>query len=460
MNSYSQSDLTTEEAARSGAPQTPVVPEPSGAPRRSSKTALRFGLLIAVVFGLILVIGFVPRLRDREAIAKAARRQQTEVPKVAVTPARRAKGESQLTLPCSSAAEMEAPIYARASGYVSKRLVDIGDRVREGQLLAIVDAPDLDQQVDQARATLQQSESVLRQVQAQAKLASVTWERYKVLVARGVFSKQDGDTQEANYNISQANVKAAEDTVNSNRASLQRLIKLQSYERVTAPFSGVVIVRNIDVGALISAAGGGLGGGVNTGGTGSATIPVTGSATLGAEMFRIARIDRLRVYATVPENNAQMVSLGQKVNVRFDSVPGKIFEGKVVRTANAIDTATRTMLTQIEIDNRGTQVMPGTFGAVTFANIHSEPPITVPGDTLITRSGGTSVAVVRDGVVHVQPVLVGRDYGAHVEIREGLAEGDLVIVNPGDTAKEGAKVTTRLLAQQGKQGEGVKEQAQ
>ena len=133
--------------------------------------------------------------------------------------------------------------------------MDIGDHVKAGQLLAVIDAPDLDQQVDQARAGLQQSESVLRQTQAQAKLASVTWERYKVLVARGVLSKQDGDTQEANYNVSLANVRAAEDMVNANRANLQRLVKLQAYERVMAPFAGVVITRNIDVGSLISAGG-------------------------------------------------------------------------------------------------------------------------------------------------------------------------------------------------------------
>ena len=341
---------------------------------------------------------------------------------------------------------MEAPIYARASGYVSKRLVDIGDHVKAGQLLAIIDAPDLDQQVDQGRASLQQSESVLRQVQAQAKLASVTWERYKVLVARGVLSRQDGDTQEANYNISVANVRAAEDTVNANQANLRRLIELQAYERVRAPFDGVIITRNIDVGSLISASGGGLGGGVNTAGTGSVTIPVTGSATLGAEMFRIARLDRLRVYVSVPESSAQLVVPGQTVDLAFDSIPGKTFEGKVVRTANAIDSVTRTMLTEIQVENRDGKLMPGTYATVNFKNVRALPPVIVPGDTLITRANGTMVALVRDNTVQLQPVVVGRDYGATVEIREGLQEGDLVVVNPGDSAKDGAKVTTRMLA--------------
>ena len=413
---------------------------------RSTKAVLRLGLLVLVVFGLILVLGYIPRFRNKEAIARAAKRQQDAIPAVAVTPAVRSKSSAQLSLPGSSAALVEAPIYARASGYVSKRLVDIGDHVKAGQLLAIIDAPDMDQQVDQGRASLQQSESVLRQVQAQAKLASLTWERYKVLVARGVLSRQDGDTQEANYNISLANVRAAEDTVNANKANLRRLIELQAYERVRAPFDGVIITRNIDVGSLISSYGGGLGGGVNTAGTGSVTIPVTGSATLGAEMFRIARIDRLRVFVSVPESSAQLVVPGETVDLAFDSIPGKTFEGKVVRTANAIDSVTRTMLTEVQVENRDGKLMPGTYATVNFKNVRALPPVVVPGDTLITRASGTMVALVRDNTVQLQPVKVGRDYGATVEIREGLREGDLVVVNPGDSAKDGAKVTTRMLA--------------
>ena len=402
--------------------------------------------MLLVVFGLILILGYIPRFRNKEAIARAAKRQQDEVPAVAVTAAVRSTSSALLSLPGSTAAEVEAPIYARASGYVTKRLVDIGDHVKVGQLLAVIDAPDLDQQVDQGRASLQQSESVLRQVQAQAKLASVTWERYKVLVARGVLSKQDGDTQEANYNISLANVRAAEDTVNANKANLQRLVELQAYERVRAPFDGVIITRNIDVGALISSSGGGLGSGVNTAGTGSVTIPVTGSATLGAEMFHIARIDHLRVYVSVPESSAQLVAPGQTVDLTFDSAPGRIFQGKVVRTSHAIDSVTRTLMTEIQVENRDGKLMSGTFATVIFNNIRALPPVVVPGDSLITRSSGAMVAVVRNNTVQLQPVTIGRDYGATVEIRDGLREGDLVVVNPGDSAKNGARVTTRMLA--------------
>ena len=180
-------------------------------------------------------------------------------PPIQVAKVQRSKAETHLTLPGTITAVVEAPIYARASGYISKRLADFGERVRQGQLLALIDAPDLDQQVDQARATLLQSQSVLGQMEAQLKLASVTWERYKVLVAKGVLSKQDGDTQEANYEVAQANVRAAENSVSANKASVDRLLKLQGYERVVAPFDGIVTARNVDVGTLISATGAGQG---------------------------------------------------------------------------------------------------------------------------------------------------------------------------------------------------------
>jgi multidrug efflux pump subunit AcrA (membrane-fusion protein) len=431
-----QHDLATAEAATIA-----VSPEQSSGPR-SAKSVLRVGLLLAV-FGLILLAGFVPRFRRNQMIAQEAERQNHAAPVVTVTPATSSKEDPQLTLPGSSTALAEAPIYARASGYISKRLVDIGDHVKAGQLLAVIDAPDLDLQADQARASMQQSESVLRQTQAQAKLASVTWERYKVLVERGVLSRQDGDTQEANYNVSLANVRAAQDTVNANRANLQRLLRLQSYERVTAPFAGVITARNIDVGSLISTSGGGLG----ASNTSNTALPNTGSATQGGEMFRVAQIERLRVFVSVPESSAPFITIGQKVGLRFDSAQGQSFEGTVVRTANAIDPNTRTLLTEVQVENKNGALLPGAYVTATFNNIRAVPPLVVPGDALITRSAGTTVALVRNNIVHLQPVVLGRDYGAQVEIREGLQQGDLVILNPGDSVREGAKVNARLLPQ-------------
>jgi multidrug efflux pump subunit AcrA (membrane-fusion protein) len=307
--------------------------------------------------------------------------------------------------------------------------------------MAVIDAPDLDQQVDQARGTLLQSQSVLGQTQAQLNLAKVTWDRWNVLVQRGVLSKQEGDTQYANYQVAEANVKAAQNTITANKANLDRLLHLQSYERVTAPFNGIVTARNIDVGSLISAGGGGLGSGVS-----GAALPTTGTAQ-GGEMFRVANIDRVRLFVSVPEVYAPYVAVGETVNCYFDSVGQKSFEGKVTRTANAVDPTTRTLLTEVQVPNQQGTLLPGMYTRAVFVNLRAEPPVIVPSDAVIARANGLSIAVVQDGVVHIRKITIGRDYGAQTEVLSGVNSGDLVVINPTDAAQEGAKVKANELRQ-------------
>ncbi|MFI5340944.1 MAG: efflux RND transporter periplasmic adaptor subunit [Candidatus Methylomirabilales bacterium] len=409
---------------------------------RSAKSVLGLAVLLLLAFGVFLYLGILPRFRGSQALADQVVRQATKAPVVTVVPATRSKATVQLALPGTATALMEAPIYARASGYISKRLVDIGDRVTAGQLLAIIEAPDLDQQVDQARASLQQSESALLQVQAQAQLARVTWERYQSLLEDGAISRQDADTAEANAKVAQANIQAAQDTINANKANLSRLLRLQGYERVTAPFAGFVTARNIDVGSLISASGSSLGATTPA----SAALPTTGTGAQGGEMFDVTNLDRLRIFVSVPESDARYITIGQAVELHFDSLPGRVFRGDVVRTTHAVDPATRTLLTEVQVENRNGALLPGTYATVTFNEVRATPPIVIPGDCVITRSTGTLVAMVRNDVVHLQPVVLGRDYGAQTEVREGLREGDLVIINPGDSAQEGARVSARRLA--------------
>jgi multidrug efflux pump subunit AcrA (membrane-fusion protein) len=406
------------------------------------KVAL-LGLVLLIVFSIIFVLGFLPRLRDRRITQGLAEREETALPEVDVAAAQRATTQSDLELPGTTTGLVEAPIYARASGYISKRLVDIGDRVKAGQLMAVIDAPDLDQQVDQARSNLRQSESVVGQTQAQLNLARITWDRWNVLVQRGVLSKQEGDTQHANYLVAEANVKAAQSTVLANRAALDRLLHLQSYERVTAPFAGMVTARNIDVGSLISASGGGLGSGVS-----GAALPPTGNSQ-GGEMFRVAQIDRLRLFVTVPEVYAPYITVGEEVNCYFDAVRPTRFEGKVTRTANAVDPTTRTLLTEVQVPNPDGRLLPGMFTRAVFAHLRAEPPIIVPSDSIIARANGLSIAVVQDGVVHLRKVSIGRDYGAQTEVLSGINSGDMVIINPTDAAQEGAKVRPHYLKQSG-----------
>ncbi len=392
-------------------------------------------IVAAILLVIVFLVGFVPRHERTKRIGEDAQERQKQAPTLDVTKVRRSTAESNLSIPGTITAVVEAPIYARAAGYVSKRNVDFGDRVHAGTLLAVIDAPDLDQQVDQARATLLQSESVLGQQQAQLKLATATWNRYKVLVERGVASKQEGDTQEATYEVAQANVKAAENNVTASRANLDRLLKLQSYERVTAPFEGVVTARNVDVGTLISATGAGQG---NPSGAS------TGLAQ-GGEMFRVAQTNRLRVFVSIPESYAAFVQAGQNADVAVTSMPNQKFTGKVTRTTNAIDPATRTLLTEVQIDNREGKLLPGMYGVITFENVRATPPLVIPSDALIYRSQGTMVATVQDNVVHLVSIKVGRDFGSQLEVVEGLNEGDLVAINPSDIARDGAKVTPHEL---------------
>ncbi len=427
--------------ARREAQEAERGPHEPGHVQLSPRKVALLGVILLIVFGIIFVLAFLPRLRDRHTTQALAEKEESALPEVDVVAARRSTSQSDLELPGTTTGLVEAPIYARASGYISKRLVDIGDRVRAGQLMALVDAPDLDQQVDQARGTLLQSQSVLGQTQAQLNLAKVTWDRWNVLVQRGVLSKQDGDTQYANYQVAEANVKAAQNTISANQASLDRLLHLQSYERVTSPFNGIVTARNIDVGSLISASGGGLGSGVT-----GAALPSTGTSQ-GGEMFRVANIDRLRLFVTVPEVYAPYVTVGETVNCYFDSVSQKPFEGKVTRTANTVDPTTRTLLTEIQVPNPEGALLPGMFTRAVFAHLRAEPPVIVPSDSVIARANGLSIAVVQDGVVHLRKLSIGRDYGAQTEVLSGVNPGDLVVINPTDAAQDGAKVKPHELKQ-------------
>jgi len=411
-------------------------------------------ILIGLVILLLLafLIGFLPRHNRNKKIQEEAERKKNTAPTTDVVQAKRSSPDDRLELPGTLNAYVEAPIFARASGYIRVRKVDIGDKVRAGELLAIIDAPDLDRQVDQARATLLQSQSAVGQVQAQLNLAKLTRDRFSVLVTKGVIARQDFDTQQANYEVAVANLSAAQNTVAANRANLDRLIKLQQYERVIAPFNGVVTARNVDVGSLISATGSGQGDTTNTASGNSAT-PTTGGAQ-GGEMFRVAQSERLRVFVAVPEAYAPYVKLAMPAEIEASSRPGYKAQGKVTRTANSVDPNTRTLLTEIQINNSKQALLPGMYVLVSLVNVRAQPPISVPSDSVITRSNGTFVATVKDNAVHLQPVQLGRDYGPMVEVLTGLNEGDQVVLTPTDETTEGAKVNAKQAQAPGQQSGG------
>jgi multidrug efflux pump subunit AcrA (membrane-fusion protein) len=421
----------------------------------SFKHWVLFLVLLLAVAGVIVRFVWMPRRAEDREIVLAAKQQGQAKPVVEVLKLVAAPSARDLSVPGTALAYVEASIYARSSGYVKQRLVDIGDHVRKGQLLALIDAPDLDQQVAQARSVLAQSEAALVQMEAQEHLAQLQWDRYKVLVAKGVFSKQDGDNQEAALQVAQANSNAARSTVEANRDNLQREVVMQQYERVTAPFTGVVTARNVDVGTLISAQGGAgsalsssAGGGSNNSGMSgamqSSAAPATGGSQGGA-MFTVAAIEPLRILVSVPEPYAPFIHLKQKVGLTFEQFPGRTFEGVVTRTSGSIDPNTRTLLVEVQTGNPDGRLMPGNYVVATFNAVQAGGGggVFIPGETIVIRNGKTMVATVVNNRVQFKPIQIGRDYGDQTEVLGGLKPEDIIVRTVTDSVRENVEIEPR-----------------
>ncbi|MBV9507823.1 MAG: efflux RND transporter periplasmic adaptor subunit [Acidobacteriia bacterium] len=484
---------TTSERLLPPAEEHKLLPPPSppAPPPRRGRWLL--GIAIALVLlAILFLVGYLPRHNRKKAVAAAAQNQAESLPVVNVTKARRSPGTAHMLLPGDITPLTEAYIYARAAGYVRKRYADIGDRVRQGQVLADIEAPDLDQQVVQARATVAQAEQQLRQAQAalqnsqaQEELARVTWERYRVLVMDGAVSRQEADQQLANYksataavNLQQAAIATAEENIRANRADLERLLALQGFEHVVAPFTGIITARNFDIGALVSSNGASLGasttpgGGtqqssaVGTQGTNATSIPATPSSLSSGggvgELYREAQIGVLRILVNVPQGSASTVRTGQPASVFVQEYTSRAFQGKVTRTSNALDPASRTLLVEVQVPNPQSLLLPGMYAEVQFSDIRANPPLLVPGDSIIPNPDGLEIGVLRDLTqqqrqnlnqvqkdqeqqahtqakqIHLQKIEVGRDYGPVVEVLRGLEPNDYTVVNPGDSTQEGS----------------------
>ena len=459
--SFAETNATHKRKAKGAQPHTG---------ERSYRTFYLVGAVVLLILLAVFLFGFLPRHTRTKRNNEQAQEQRSAVPEVDALQVTRPPAGTPLVVPGTTTPIVEAFLYARANGYLSRRLVDIGDRVHRGQLLAVIDSPDLDQQVDQAREQLRQAEQQLAQQQAQLALAKVTNDRYQVLVAKGVFSRQEGDQQATNYNSSLANVAAAQRNVEAYRANLGRVIALQGYERVTAPFDGIVTQRNVDVGALISAQGSGQGGmssssaptggttaqgAANTGGsTGSGPTASTpqNSGNNGGPLFSIAQVDRLRILVSVPEGYAGSIRRGVNATLHFQEFPTAAFTGQVTRTANSIDQNTRTMLTEVQVGNRDGRLLNGMYAVASFPpSNQGQAPITISGDAVAVRDGRNVVGLIRGGKVHIQPVEVGRDFGAAIEIQGGLQPGDLIAATVTDDIREGAQVTPKAQQPAGSQ---------
>ncbi|MEI9938410.1 MAG: efflux RND transporter periplasmic adaptor subunit [Pseudomonadota bacterium] len=376
-----------------------------------------------LVVGALFFAGYWPRHVQRLALAREVSQAQHNLPRAKVVTAVEANGARSLELPGSLVAVRQALVYARATGYVTRWNVDIGDRVRAGDLLAELDTPELQQQLSQARATLKQKDAALEQARANLNYAQVTATRSDALLKQGLATGQDDDQANAQLKVGIANLHAAEADVAAAEANLRELAQLVSFGRVLAPFDGRITQRNVEVGTLVSSSGG------------------TSNSSGGQAMFRIEAIDPMRVFVQVPQAFALNVKAGQSASISIRELPGRRFEGHVARTAGTIDPASRTLNTEIDIPNPKGELLGGMFAQVTIGVALAHPVVRVPSSAVISDAHGVHAATVDpEGYVHLVPVERGVDNGRELELVDGLSGGEQVMVNPGADVVDGMRV--------------------
>jgi RND family efflux transporter MFP subunit len=357
----------------------------------------------ALLLGVLIAAGIHSRVHAEERLSSNA--QQNSALSVAVTTPSQGAGPLEITLPANTQAYIDTPIYARTNGYLRKWYADIGTRVHRGQILAEIETPELDQQVEQAQ-------SDLATAQANQEIAQITAERWKKLLAKNAVSRQEADQATSDFNARQSALSSAQ-------ANVRRLQQLQSFEKVYAPFDGVITARNVDIGSLIQA--------------GDSNSPR-------AELFHMASTDKLRLFVPVPEVYASAVHSGDRIAVTSDAAPNQKFTGTVVRNSENIDIANRTLNVEVDVLNSDHKLLPGQYAFVHLPIPPSDSSMTLPSNALLFRAEGLRVGVVRDGRVELAPVEIGHDYGAKVEITAGLKPQDQVILNPSDSLAQGERV--------------------
>jgi RND family efflux transporter MFP subunit len=373
----------------------------SAAPRRSPVKFSLAAIVVAILVVTGVVAGLIPRLRQHSELRAETR--LLSVSTVAVVSPKPGRSTSNLTLPAEVKALTEAPIYARANGYLKRRLVDIGSYVKEGRLLAEIDAPELNQEIERARAQLDQAEAALG-------LSKVTAERWAGLLKTASVSEQENAEKQADFKLKTASAEYA-------RAELRRLRKLESFTRITAPFAGTITARNIDTGDLI----------------------VAGS---GKEIFHLAQTGKLRVFVQVPQAMAGSIRTGQTADMTVSELPGRIFKPRVIRTAGVMASDSRTLLVELELNNPKEEIMAGGYAQVRFTEAKMEAALTLPANTVLFRTEGPRVGIVTaDGKVELRAVKLGRDFGQTIEILAGIGPKDRVILNPSDSLADGAVVS-------------------
>jgi RND family efflux transporter MFP subunit len=385
-----------------GPEQEPQSPSIAGLPRRTGRGWLT-ALAIITVFAGLLISGILQRMHASAAL----RTETTEmaVPTISVVTPQRAAPSQEIVLPGNVQPYVTAPIYSRTNGYLQAWYFDIGAHVKKGQLLAVIATPEVDQQLVQSRSNLSTAEANLR-------LAEITKDRYEGLLKTHAVAQQDVDNAVGTYNANKSIVEADE-------ANVKQLEALQSFEKIYAPFDGIITARNTDVGALVDS---GSSGGVKT------------------DLFHLSQVDRLRVYVNVPEEYSQATTSGLTAELTLAEFPGAIFTGKLVRTAESINFETRTLLAEVDVTNPTGKLLSGSYAEVHFKVPGKIATYILPVDTLLFRKEGLRVATVKDGKAQLLAVTPGRDFGDTIEIISGLQGSEAVIVSPPDSVVNGEKV--------------------
>jgi RND family efflux transporter MFP subunit len=407
--------MRVENESRSFVETTEETPRLSGGEQKQRRSQWWILVLAAVTAVIIVIAGILPRIQARTALKKET--AEMAVPAVVTVKPKRSAPAQEIVLPASVQAFLDAPIYARTNGYLKKWYVDIGGHVKAGQLLAEIDTPEVNQQ-------LRQSLADLATAQANLNLSKITADRYAGLLKSDSVSKQESDNAAGDYEAKQANLQSAQ-------ANVKRLQELLSFQKIYAPFAGVITARNTDVGALIDS---GSGGGVRT------------------ELFHVVQPDKLRVYVSVPQAYSQAAKPGLTADLTLSEFPGRRFEGKLVRTANAIDPTSRTLLVEIAVNNPTGQLFTGSYAEVHLKLPTAASAFILPVNTLLFRAEGLRVASVGDGQkVELKPITIGHDFGSEVEVVAGLDGNENVIINPPDSVVNGETVRISQTPQQAAQ---------
>ena len=398
--------LSPERDERNGAQlfeEPPHLPahshSPVTSPRSNPPRLGRLLLVTVVILAVALVFGLIPRLRERHVVAEDTK--ELVQPSVVVVNPAPGKADAPLVLSGELKPVNEASIHARVNGYIRRWVVDLGAHVEAGQLLAELDTPETDRELSQTRAQLVQA-------QAARDLAATTAKRWKEMLQAKTVSAQEADEKASDYELKKATVEAA-------HANVERLQEISGFAHVTAPFAGTITVRRVEVGQLITA----------------------GESQ---ELFRLAQTDKLRVFVRVPQNYARNTAAGQTAEITLPEQPGRKWEAKVIRTAGALDAATRTLLTELEVDNSKGEILAGSYANVRLADAKPVATITLPSNTVVFRGEGPQVVLVENNKLVTRNIKLGRDFGTFFEIESGVDFPDQVVINPPDALRDGMEV--------------------